>query len=230
MESGGFEFWILNQSWHNLTLGYEAQKAQDILRTIRPDKRACMITTDDIESYTWSTQSILLTEEATHRLAEAVLRLKPLSPGAEKLKALKSSLGYENSIERALYTCAFAVYFDLEYRYGGIFLDAMSQMAINFPVARTALKDDKVHISLIPVHIPFVTVDPIQDSPPENAISIAKEMQPDAQQLDHDGFLTGWIRNLGNSTTAVDFRNRIREPRIREAMSAAGKLRLSDTS
>ena len=148
------------------------------------------MTTDHIEKYDWNVQTLMFTQQGTDHLIEVLGRVDGREPnGITELRNLKESLDRGNPIERALYLHAFLIQVDNQVKYGGIFLDAPSQMAINFPVIRVTMSDGKAIMALLPTHIPFVMIDPIDDRGRVRKPVVAEEAKHDVQQFDF--FLSG---------------------------------------
>jgi len=207
-----FKIIILKENWWDLKIGYEAEKAQAILGSADFSDPLFVITKEKIEKYDWDLQTITLSSTTTKELGEALSNLGKDSGEIEKLNHLKESLGWGNPVERALYIHSFIVQVDSQFKYGGIFLDATSQMAIDFPVARITIADGKVVIALLPTHIPFVMIDPIDGSGNLRQAVIADEAKSDVQQLD---FFSGWSNGLATSATSKKFRALIRDESVR---------------
>ncbi|HRQ38515.1 MAG TPA: hypothetical protein PLD25_11445 [Chloroflexota bacterium] len=93
-------------------------------------------------------------------------------------------------------------------------------MAFDFPVARITISDGKVVIALLPIHIPFVMIDPLDGSGNLREPVIADEAKHDVQQLD---FFSDWSTELATSATSKKFRAIIRDEKIRLIFAAAGK-------
>lgn len=207
-----FKIIILKESWFDLKIGYEAEKAQSVLSSADISNPVFIITKNQIEKYDWDLQTITLTSTATKKLGEALSNISADSDEIEKLNDLKESLGFGNPVERALYIHPFIVQVDNQFKYGGIFLDAPSQMAIDFPVARITISDGHIVIALLPTHIPFVMIDPIDGSGNLRQPVIADEAKSDVQQLD---FFSDWSTKLATSATSNKFRKIIRDEKIR---------------
>ncbi|MBX3056593.1 MAG: hypothetical protein KF770_08990 [Anaerolineae bacterium] len=216
-----FKAIILKENWFDLEIGYEAEKAQSALSSADISEPVFVIGKDQIEKYDWDLQTITLTSNATNELGEALLNIGAASAEIENLNNLKESFGWGNPIERALYIHPFIVQVDNQFIYGGIFLDATSQMAINFPVARVTISEGKVVIALLPTHMPFVMIDPIDESGNLRQPIIADEAKHDVQQLD---FFPDWSTELATSAISEKFRAIIRDKKIRLIFEeAAGK-------
>lgn len=221
-----FQFVILKQNWHDLQLGYHAAEALARLKTVDASGTLLVLNLSTIDRYDWNQQTITLTQAGTEALVHALAKQEAGSARIKILTELKQSLGWSNPLERALYIKGFVVRLQGEALYAGIFLDATSQMAIDFPVARVSVTDGKARIALLPIHIPFVTIDPAAETGKLNGLSIAEEAQVDAQALDqkNQGF-SRWLGGLATSEMAKEFRQLIRDGRTKQIFDRAGKLK-----
>ncbi len=211
--ASSFKVIILRETWLNLRLGYEGDFAQATLRSADISNPVLVLGEDQIEKYDWDLQTITLSKGATDDLGSALAKIDAIGPDEiEKLKDLKENLGWGNPIERALYIHPFIVQVDHRFKYGGIFLDAISQMGIDFPVARVTVSDGKAIIALLPTHIPFVMIDPIDGNGNLRKSDIAEEAEDDVQQLD---FFGEWSAGIATSETSISFRAIIRDEAIK---------------
>jgi len=217
-----FKIIILKDNWFDLKIGYEAEKAQSVLSSADISNPVFVITKNQIEKYDWDLQTITLTSTATKELGEALSNIGADSNEIEKLNNLKESLGWGNPIERALYIHPFIVQVDNQFKYGGIFLDAPSQMAIDFPVARITILDGQIVIALLPTHIPFVMIDPIDGNGNLRQPVITDEAKSDVQQLD---FFSDWSTGIATSATANKFRAIIRDENIKAFLKMESLLK-----
>lgn len=212
-----FKLIILKETWFDLHMGYDPEPAEAALQAADLSTPLWVAGKEHIETYDWDAQTLTLTRQGTEELIEAVATLKGTDPeGVAQLKALQESLGWGNPLERALYIHPFVVQVDSQFKYGGIFLDAPSQMAINFPVIRVTLVDGKAHLALLPTHIPFVMVDPVTNNGAMQTPVIVEEAQSDVQQLD---FFTNWSAQLATSDVSQKFRAIIRDEAIHQIFS-----------
>ncbi len=214
-----FQLIILNEDWHDLQLRYEYNTAYPNLNAADKSNPLFTIGLAEIESYDWTWQAITLTPDATTRLIDVL----PISDkdGVRSLIALKESLGWGNPLENALYIHPFVVMVNDEMLYGGIFLDPMSQMAIDFPVIRISVVNGQAVLYLLPVHIPFVNYDPFAGaSSVDNAIN--EVMEGDWSQFS-DEFKSAAMSS-GKTPTAILFRGLIRNTQIKDLMITADKL------
>ncbi|MFN8007061.1 MAG: hypothetical protein U0V70_08600 [Terriglobia bacterium] len=225
MSNSDFQFIILKQLQSELPRRYSASEMFPILQSLGTGEALQVLKVDDIAVYDWDRQVITLTGEASQALK---LNLEKAESPPEEIKAInrmKESLDWGNVIERALSRVCFTVNLRGTMIYGGIFLDAISQMPIDFPVTRVRLNDQQVQFSILPIHIPFVQTDPVSGSGPEPQLSVAPEARADAQQLDANGDrFSNWIRSIATGETARKFRKVIRDPSLRRMMEKSGKL------
>jgi hypothetical protein len=201
----------LKGSWSSLQWGYQEPE--------RPDPQAERLFVAggaDIDAYGWSSQALTLTSAASERLLLALAQAPTTDASVAKLNALKQRLGHGNAFERALYLRGFFVALDGEPLYWGIFLDPPSQMAIEYPVLRAALRDAKAVFHVLPLHLPFFASDP----GPSDARGL---VAPEAREV--PGGMIQYFRDLARSPRAVAFRARIRDDRVRQVLEQAGKLR-----
>lgn len=221
-----YQFVVLRQNWIDLELGYTAAEALPRLKAAGAGGSLLVLNVATIDQYAWGQQTITLTKAGTQALVHAVAGEGTGRAPFKALTELKQSLGWGNALERALYIKGFVVNVRSEALYAGIFLDAPSQMAIDFPVARVSIRKGQAGISLLPVHIPFVTVDPVAEAGTVNELSIVQEAQEDARALDQkDKGFSHWLGQLATTETAKTFRQLMRDGRIRHIFERAGKLR-----
>lgn len=223
LAENAFELYILKQNWWELELGYDPDPAQAILGDADTSDSLFVVRLEQIESYDWNTQTITLTKQATNDL---FLALAAQGQGGDeelqKLKDLKRSLGYGNALENELYIHGFVVKTSGQTKYGGIFLDAVSQMAIKYPVIRVADDNGRATLTFLPIHIPFLMMDPIG---PDGAIRnapVVSQARADVAQLDN---FDDWTLGLAALETAVHFRAIIHDEAIKEVFMEAGKLK-----
>jgi hypothetical protein len=176
----------------------------------------------EIESYDWKRQSITLTGEATKRLIAALPSKEQMNPGARAIKSMSEKLGWGDSAGLSLLYKGFLVFVDGRPTYGGVVLEPMSQLAIRFPVLRFDTRNGKTVLSVMPVHVPFFTSDPVLSaaaSDPEPVFNAAAGDWRQFPQAIRDSLLAD-----AGSKVAKQFRELITSPTIREIMNGAGKL------
>jgi hypothetical protein len=125
-----FQLYILKEDWYQLDLGYERERAWIILKEADLGDSSFVITEDDIESYDWSEQSIMLTLEATTKLKEST----------------SNPSGFD-MMEKG-----FVVTLNNEWLYGGVVLESGSAMAIEYPVIYPATYGENTVFRLRPIH------------------------------------------------------------------------------
>jgi hypothetical protein len=176
----------------------------------------------EIESYDWKRQSITLTAEATHRLVAALPSMGQMNPDARAIKSMQEKLGWGDAVGLSLLYKGFLVLVDGRPTYGGMVLEPTSQLAIRFPVLRFDTRDGKTVVNVMPVHVPFITSDPVLSAAvgdPEPVFNAALSDWRQFPQAIRDGLLAD-----ARSKTAKHFRELIMSPTIREALKNAGKL------
>jgi hypothetical protein len=222
-ETHRFQLIILKQNAFSLRLGYDSGEALSKLLAVKLEDNLFSVGLNEIESYDWTSQSITLTHQATEDLCQSLL----LNPGLDKdifdLNAMKTSLGWGSKLERKLYLQAFVAVIDSLPTYGGIFLDAMSQMAIRFPVIRVGIVDGKAVFNLLPVQIPFLTCDTFPSDKANYDKAIAPEAESDWASFPEEIKMN--IIKTGTTTQAQKLRQVIRNSVVRDIMEKAGKLK-----
>jgi hypothetical protein len=203
-------------------LGYEAQDALSNINALEENDTLFVINLNDIESYNWDQQTITLTRETTENLAIALDNHVESSEAVEALMDMRERLDWGNPFERALYTKTFLVNVDNHSLYSGIFLHAVSQMAIDYPVIRLSVIDGKATLSLLPTHIPFIMIDPIDELGNVRKAPLAQEISQDSQGLDE--FFSKVIMSNSTTDTANEFRKLIRDSRVKKIFEAANKI------
>lgn len=217
-----FQLIIFNRDWYDLNLGYQAQNVLPVIYDLEESESLFVISLDNIEIYNWDQQTITLTEDATKELAIALDNHVEDSEAVEALMGMRERLGWGNPWDHILYTKTFLVKVDNTPLYGGIFLHAVSQMAIDYPVIRLSVIDGKAVLSLLPVHIPFVMIDPIDGSGNLRETTLAQEAEQDAQE--HSVFFSRVILDNSKKDVANEFRGLIRDIRIKRIIEAADKI------
>jgi hypothetical protein len=212
-----YQLIILNDSWDDLQLGYEAKQAFPILINVNTSNCLYVIKQQEVEQYDWDTQVITLTEEATTELIKA---LSNATYGKEDtLINMYKKHGYSNALESGLYIKTFIVKVNDHPLYGGIVLNATSQMPIDYPVLRISMVENKARITVLPVHIPFVMNDPMYSD--ELIASESKTIGIEEIPT----FLADLIMNVSSSESANEFRLLIRDERIRTLFQEVGKIK-----
>lgn len=217
-----FQIVIFKNDWSELRLGYQAQDALPRIQTLEEDDILFVISLKDIELYNWDYQTITLTQKATEQLAITLNTDHKHSEAAEALMDMRKSLGWGNYLERALYTKPFSVKIDDTVLYSGIFLNAVSQMAIDYPVIRMSEEHGKAVIAVLPVHIPFTMIDPVDGSGMVREPSLPQEVKQDTPAM--NDFFSKVISDNSKKDVANEFRTLIRDDRVKQIFEAIGKL------
>lgn len=215
-----FQLLILEPDWFELPLGYGPESLVQ-LETADYSSPLFVLELEDIEHYQWDWQMLTLTEAATQRLAESVQEQNRRADIQKFIDFKQSSGGWGNPLQSALYIQPFVVLVDGEFLYGGIFLDAMSQMAINYPVIRVEIVEGQAVFHILPIHIAFVNYDPV---PRSAALDEAYNSVIEQDRQSIPDFFDSAVNEWAMSDNAVYFRELIRNERLFEALQAAEKL------
>jgi hypothetical protein len=218
-----FELVILKQDWFDLKLGYTYAQAFPILKSANASERLCIISLNDIESYNWSRQSLILTLEATEKLIRTLPNEQDLKKHVQAMARIKKERGWGDIIEPALHLKGFLVTLNDEIIYAGIFLEPMSEVAAGYPVIRPGMSERKAVLNLLPVQIPFVAYDPDSEDISIWTKAIAPEGARTWSQFPPEMKLR--FISIGSSQKATEFRKVIRNEKVRETIENAGKLR-----
>ena len=218
-----FQLVILKQDWYDLKLGHKYTQALPIFKSADAADRLFVIGMNEIESYHWTRQSITLTAAATAKLIQALPPEGDLKKHIQYMAKVKREHGWGNSIEPALHLKGFLVTVNDEVIYAGIFLEPMSELATDYPVIRPGMADGQAVLRLLPLQIPFVAYDPVSNESAAWDAAIAPEgARPWAQFPPQ---MKSQIMSIGTSQEATESRNLIKNPKVREIMEQAGKLR-----
>jgi hypothetical protein len=223
-DSPPVRFVLLTENWFDLHLGYKCAEAQQKLRTVSLASPLFVIGPHEIEAYDWGAQQMVLTPEATTRLVQAVAVCdKQVSEPIRKLNALKASLGHGSELERTLYLKAFVVRQGENTTYGGIVLDAMSQMAIHFPVMRVSVDGDRAVLSILPVHAPFLERNTTLPTGQAEESAVNRDGLADWKHFP-EGFKSA-LRSSLSSPDAAEMRRLIMSTAIKKSLEREGKLK-----
>ena len=202
-----FSIRILTKDWFDLGLGYKYESAWPRLQQARAAALAT-VGERDVESYDWARQTLTLTPTASERLRAALAEAMPSRP------ADPSRAG--DALPGELYLKGFVVEVDDQAIYGGIFLQAISQMAIDYPVIRAeqgAARRVVLHIAPLQAWATFA--DPTAST--EHGVG----------QVRH-ALGSAWADSLKDPKfkALVDgFWTKVEDPRIRGVFARAGTLR-----
>lgn len=224
-DNAAWQLIVFKPGWNELQLGYAAAPAQTTLFALDTGDPLFVVSLSQIAAYDWEQQTITLTSEASTALAQALADAGGATADVQALTDFYASLGWGSAVSRALYTRAFVVLVEGEPVYGGIFLDAVSQMAIDYPVARVSRVGDQLVLALLPIHIPFAEVDPVGGSGVLGTVQVPDVAAADIAQLEqNDGFFSQWMQDVALSESAVQFRLIIRDESIHTILAEADKL------
>ncbi len=216
-----YELIILKPDLDQLQLGDEPERAQARLAAVTPEAYLFRVGLKAIAHYDWARHGLVLTADATAGLLQALADESRSSRPHDWLKQLNNSLGWGNDLEHALYTRGFLVALDGVPRYGGIFLSALSQQSIGFPVMRATLAAGQATFYQLPIHVPFVMWDPGAGASPPAAESVAREMQA---EWERQPIMRLFVRDMANSPPAHKFRALIHETQVHALLVRTGKL------
>jgi hypothetical protein len=135
---------------------------------------------------------------------------------------VKREHGWGNPIEPALHLKGFLLTVNDELIYAGIFLEPMSELAANYPVIRPGMVDGKAVLYLLPVQIPFVAYDPVSNESAAWDAAIVPEGARDWARFPSQ--MKSYFMSIGTRLEAIEFRNLIKNSKVREIMEQAGKL------
>ena len=216
---------VFKPGWNELQLGYAAAPAQTALFALDTQDPLFVVSLPEIAAYDWERQAVTLTPTASTALAQALADDGGARADVKALTDFYANLGWGSAVSRALYTRAFVVLVEGEPVYGGIFLDAVSQMAIDYPVARVSNQGEQLVLALLPIHIPFAEIDPVGSSGVLGTVEVPTVAAADIAQLEqNDQFFSQWMQEVALSASAVQFRSIIRAESIHTLLTEAGKL------
>jgi hypothetical protein len=191
--------------------------ALELLTAARAREPRVAFAETDIDQWDWEAQAITLSVPATGRLVAALPREAELDPSARAIKRMHDELRWGNAIGLALQGRGFLVSLRRVALYGGMFVEAVSERAIEIPVARTALAGGRATMSILPVHLPFLIRDPGSRDADVSIDDIAPESRGDWPVVS-----SLWRSAFG--AEAARLRLLIRDAQLRAAVDAAGKL------
>lgn len=220
--SSPYELIILKSGLDQSQIGYKPEQAQAQLAAVTHEAYLFRVGLEAIAHYDWARHGLSLTAEATAGLLEALAdESRSLRP-YDGLTQLSRSIGLGNDLEHALNTRGFLVALDGVPRYGGIFLGAMSQQLIRYPVMRATLAAGQATFYQLPIHIPFVMWDPEADAGPPAAETVAKEVQ--VEWAHPSRFMQSFVSEQAKGQHASRFRALINDPQVHALLARTGKL------
>jgi hypothetical protein len=136
-EPDAFALHVLNDDFQTLGLGYTLDKAWPILKQAYTSSTRAKLVLGDVETFDWGSQTMTLTLSASNALKAAF--------NIHNRVELSNAFGRPHR--------AFVVVVKRVPRYGGIFLEPGSQMALRYPVIYVDEDDDgKVLLTIRPIH------------------------------------------------------------------------------
>lgn len=138
--SGAFELVILNESivQGQPGLGYSRETSDPAIMDAYPSQVNYTITAADIEKYVWDDQEIVLTANASKAFVD-------------RFGACETALGRTEDLQTCLGLNPFAVMYDGQYSFGGLFLgDAPISTSYVFPIIYPQYTDGRVIFRLQP--------------------------------------------------------------------------------
>jgi hypothetical protein len=218
-----FRLVILRSDLEDLKLGYTYDDAFPKLLAAGKEPPLFVVEVDLIAAYHWDIQSILLTAEGTQKLLAALEPPEDLKESVRALTGMRARLGWGDRLDHALYTKGFLVLIGEELLYGGIFLDATSQRAIDYPVIRASLSaEGQARFNLLPIHVAFFTQDPATCGEGAGDEGVAREMANDWRQFPRD--VKALFQGRAAREPATTFRALMRSDVVRAILESAGKL------
>ncbi len=169
---------------------------------------------EDIDEWDWATQAITLSDAATARLLAALPADEELSDDVRHMKAMHEQLGWGNPIGLRLQARGFLVSLQGAALYGGVFLEAVSERSVAMPVLRSSIVNGRAVLRVLPVHLPFLSVDP---GVPEREITI-DDVAPEARQ---DWPIVQMMAREAYGPEAVRLRAIVRDDRLLAALRQA---------
>jgi hypothetical protein len=207
-----FTLRVLAHDWFQLGLGYDYKQAWQILQQQSPGTLAA-IAEGDVESFDWPCQTLTLTPAASERLRNTLSQPPRLKRGEKPLGAVAGI-----DLEHSLYLKGFLLELDGRPLYGGVFLDALSVMMIEYPVIRTdELANGRLAFHIAPMQEwssyadPAASVDPAVN---EMRATLGESWDDHLKDPKYKARLDGFWAKL-------------RDPRLQEFFARQGTLRQS---
>jgi hypothetical protein len=215
--SSAVELAVVDAGLHDLD--WPARFAETLARLVIARATGARITFSetDVDRWAWDDQAITLSVTATERLVAVLPRDAELADSARAMKRMHDELRWGNPIGLGLQGRGFLISLAGEPLYGGLFLEAVSERAVDVPVLRTSLANGRVTLRILPVHLPFLIRDPGSRDATVSVDDIAPEARGDWPIV---GSL--WRRAYGSEAARLG--PVIRNSRLRAALAASGKL------
>ena len=213
----GVEIAVLNASLDDPGWPVDFDKVLPRLSDARTAGARITFTESDIDEWNWNVQAITLSRTATQRLLASLPAESELADSVRQMKRGHERLNWGNQIGLSLHTRGFLVTLQGEPVFGGVFLEAVSERRVNIPVIRTTLVDGRVVLHVLPVHLPFLMVDP---GSPDHDVTI-DQVAPEARR---DWQMAKIMLRRAYGTEAVRIRAIVRNSRLHETLQRTGKL------
>src|SRR3990172_7629205 len=215
--AGDIEIAVLDAGLDDADWPVGFDKVVHRLSEVRATGARISLSEADIDEWEWNAQAITLSSAATQRLLAALPGDSELADSVRQMKKMHEQLKWGNPIGLSLYTRGFLVSLRGEPLYGGVFLEAVSERRVDVPVFRTSLVDGRVVFHVLPVHLPFLMVDPGSADHDVTIDHVAPEARDDWQMAK-----MMWRRAYGPD--AVRIRHTLFDARLHAALQQSGKL------
>jgi len=185
----------------------------DHLRASRASGPRHVATEHDIEGWDWRDQAITLSVRATRQLESSLPSDDELDGSVRELMRMHAGLGWGCTIGLRLHTRGFLVSLAGSPLYGGVCLEAASERVVEHPVLRSGMDRDRAVFHVLPVHLPFLRLDP-------GAREIAPDMVvPEARA---DWPMPALAAHNARGPAYEQFSTIVHDPRLRDAVGACG--------
>lgn len=218
-QSEAFQLIIYKEDTFSLNLKEESYEAFPVIEQLGKRDELFVLGLQDIETYDWDLQTMLLTSEATERLETAVSRTPHVSEEARFFADIDAEMGRDNPIQWGINGRPFTVKVDGETMYSGIFLDTHSTFNVDYPVIRVTLAVDKATLNFLPGQFQYALIDPIDNS---GELREVQAFQDNYHELTE--FEARIISVTATAEDAIQFRDRIRDDRIKTFFEPEGNF------
>ncbi len=133
------------------------------------------------------------------------------------MRKMHAELGWGNAIGLSLHSRGFLVSLRGEPLYGGVFLEAVSERRVDLPILRTRLEGGRALFNVLPVHLPFLMIDP---GSADHEIT-PDQLAPEARQ---DWPIARMMLRQAYGPEVLRTRDLLRDSRLRAVLQPAGKL------
>jgi len=185
------------------------------LSLARANGPRCRVTEHDIVAWDWTAQAITLSAESTRRVIDSLPTDGELSDTVREMMRMHAGLGWGSAIGLRLHTRGFLVSLNGQPLYGGVCLEPASERAVGWPVLRSSIADGRAVFHVLPVHLPFLLVDPGGPT---------REITPDmiAPEARADWPMPAVIARHAYGEVAARFAHVLRDSRLHDAVKACG--------